>query len=71
MAIRRSCDACGGSVDVVERGQILKRDYCATCVDAVDEYLMALDRAHTAAAELFAKARDEAAAHSGVKDLPV
>ena len=57
--------------DVVERGRIVKRDYCAHCVDKVDAYLVALDDAHTAAAELFSKLAAEAEKRAGITDLPV
>lgn len=55
MAIKFSCDGCGVMVDQPHhRGLVLQKQYCDSCVSAVDEHLKAIDMVHTSAAQEYA-----------------
>lgn len=57
MAHKFICDGCGKAEDSIEdfavRGHVLKAIYCEKCLPMVDEFLAALDEAHTKAAKSF------------------
>lgn len=57
MAHKYICDGCGKAEDSIEdftvRGHVLKTIYCEKCLGKVDEFLTAIDEAHTKAAKSF------------------
>jgi hypothetical protein len=47
MAIFYSCDGCGEPVEnPAKRGLVIIREYCPTCLPAVDDYLAKVDTLH-------------------------
>lgn len=70
MAVRYTCDGCGGGGEMAERGLFLKHEYCPACLPVVEAFITARDRAHEAAADSYRAAVDLAADCAGLLALP-
>lgn len=59
MAVNYSCDCCHHGIvgAPVERGIVIKRQYCATCLPDIDHYMNAVDVLHTKVAEAYREGR--------------